>query len=332
MACTVIAASSAHGYRIITTYIADPARDAVVMRSPLRRPARRSPVRAARPAGRRHRWGRHAERRRQHAPSSAGVGGGQVPVASNTNTTTNAVNRDYAVPTFEALRASTRFSTRERRLRRHRQRRPGDARLGPRPDELHSRARRSRRAHRRPHAAAQRQRSSWRLASAPPRPRRCRRRRARPASDASPRPGRATSASGAATTRACAGPPRSVGRGEQYYRSVNVVKASEDKTFAGRDRRRARLAVGAVGARRRRDRAVSRRTSAPTARCSPAICTRRSPDCSSPATSARPGRRRASCSTASSRPTARCRATRCSTASPRPTRAACSSTRPRTRS
>ena len=29
-----------------------------------------------------------------------------MPVASNTNTTTNAVNRDYAVPTFEALESS----------------------------------------------------------------------------------------------------------------------------------------------------------------------------------------------------------------------------------
>ena len=34
-----------------------------------------------------------------------------MPVASNTNTTTNAANRDYAVPTFEALRASTGFDS-----------------------------------------------------------------------------------------------------------------------------------------------------------------------------------------------------------------------------
>ena len=33
MACTVVASSRAHHYRIITTYIADPARDAVLMRS-----------------------------------------------------------------------------------------------------------------------------------------------------------------------------------------------------------------------------------------------------------------------------------------------------------
>jgi len=31
MACTVVASSSAHHYRIVTTYLADPARDAVLM-------------------------------------------------------------------------------------------------------------------------------------------------------------------------------------------------------------------------------------------------------------------------------------------------------------
>ena len=33
MACTVVASSSAHHYRIVTTYLADPARDAVLMRT-----------------------------------------------------------------------------------------------------------------------------------------------------------------------------------------------------------------------------------------------------------------------------------------------------------
>ena len=32
MSCTIVAADAAHGYRITTTYIADPARDAVLMR------------------------------------------------------------------------------------------------------------------------------------------------------------------------------------------------------------------------------------------------------------------------------------------------------------
>ena len=45
---------------------------------------------------------------------------GNVPVDDNTNTTTNAVNRDYAVPTYMALESSNRFGARERRLRRTR--------------------------------------------------------------------------------------------------------------------------------------------------------------------------------------------------------------------
>ena len=72
---------------------------------------------------------------------------------------------------------------------------------------------------------------------------------------------------------------------------------------------------------------ASRRTSAPTARCSRATCTRRSPGCWSPATSRPRATRPCSCSTASSSPTGRCRATRCPTASRRPTPAASSSTR-----
>ncbi len=52
----------------------------------------------------------------------AGRSGGQtVPVDSNTNTTTDAVNRNYAVPTYMALESSNRLLRRQRRIRRHRQ-------------------------------------------------------------------------------------------------------------------------------------------------------------------------------------------------------------------
>ena len=54
---------------------------------------------------------------------------GQLPVAYNTNTITDAVNRDYAVPTYMALESSNGFSSRERRLRGLGQRRPEHARL-----------------------------------------------------------------------------------------------------------------------------------------------------------------------------------------------------------
>ncbi len=67
--------------------------------------------------------------------------------------------------------------------------------------------------------------------------------------------------------------------------------------------------------------------SAPTARCSPATCTRPSPGCCWPATARPHATPCASCSSASSSPTARCRATAWSTASWPPTASASSSTR-----
>ncbi len=106
MSCTVVASSAAHDYRILTTYIADPWRDAVLMR--------------VRFEG--------ARRDRLYVrldPLAGGTGGGGsqnaggntalltdhgVPVDYNTNTTTNAVNRNYAVPTYMALESSDGFS------------------------------------------------------------------------------------------------------------------------------------------------------------------------------------------------------------------------------
>jgi glucoamylase len=110
MSCTVVASPStdpAHGYRITTTYIADPARDAVLMRTTF--------------AGR---SGDHLYLRLDPLAGGTGGGGsqnaggntaqidsGNIPVAFNTNTTTNAVNRDYAVPTYMALESSNGFSS-----------------------------------------------------------------------------------------------------------------------------------------------------------------------------------------------------------------------------
>ncbi len=131
MACTVTATDAAHGYKIITTYIADPTQNSVLMQVDVHRPQRRPPLPAARPARRRYRRRRDAERGRQLracSPPPSGVSG-PIPVAFNTNTTTNACNRSYAVPTYEALEASTGFSHGERRLRGDRQRRADDARL-----------------------------------------------------------------------------------------------------------------------------------------------------------------------------------------------------------
>ena len=173
----------------------------------------RTPVRTAR------RWSAH---------------GGSVPVAFNTNTTTNAVNRSYAVPTFEALRVLRRVLQRERRLCRNRERRPDDARLRPRADvpfdsapsghvaltagipiRRHDRHRARARLRPEPGGGV----AVWRT------PRRISR---------SPRRGPYARE----WWRYDAGLRRPSGRlgsdaVRQYYRSVNVVKASEDKMFPG---------------------------------------------------------------------------------------------------
>jgi len=115
MSCTIVASDAAHGYHITTTYLADPSRGAVLMRVRFSGPAgdqlyvRLDPLAGgtgggATPAG------------SSSAPNAGGntatlADGGSVPVDENTNTTTEAVNRTYAVPTFEALESSGGFSS-----------------------------------------------------------------------------------------------------------------------------------------------------------------------------------------------------------------------------
>jgi glucoamylase len=106
MACTVIASSHAHHYRILTTYLADPSRDAVLMRARFDGPARdRLYVRLDPLAG-----GTGGGGDTNAGPNSATVADGpdgSALVADNPNTTTDAANRSYAVPTYEALRSSS---------------------------------------------------------------------------------------------------------------------------------------------------------------------------------------------------------------------------------
>ena len=104
MSCTIVASSQAHHYSITTTYIADPARDAVLMRTRFRGPSgdrvyvRLDPLAGGSGGG---------------APDNAGPNSaslvGSVPVDANPNTVSVASNRDYAVPTYEALQASHGF-------------------------------------------------------------------------------------------------------------------------------------------------------------------------------------------------------------------------------
>jgi glucoamylase len=110
MACTVVASSSAHHYRIVTTYLADPARDAVLMHTRFEGPSSdRLYVRLDALAG-----GTGGGGATNGGPNSAQLDsfhGDLVPVAFNTNTSTDAVNRTYAVKTFEALESSRGFSS-----------------------------------------------------------------------------------------------------------------------------------------------------------------------------------------------------------------------------
>ncbi|MBV8997691.1 MAG: hypothetical protein JO304_01440, partial [Solirubrobacterales bacterium] len=107
MSCTIVASNAAHGYSITTTYIADPNRDAVLMRTRFRGPhddqlyVRLDPLAGGTGGGGSQNAG----------PNSALLTGRGTPVAFNTNTVTNASNRDYAVPTYMALKSSDGFST-----------------------------------------------------------------------------------------------------------------------------------------------------------------------------------------------------------------------------
>ena len=113
MACTVTATSASHGYRLVTTYIADPARDTVLMNTRIEAtPGSNTAI------SRLHLYARldaHVNGDggggSQNAGGNTGVidasTGSPVPVVYSTNTTTQAANRSYAVPTYMALRASS---------------------------------------------------------------------------------------------------------------------------------------------------------------------------------------------------------------------------------
>ncbi len=113
MVCTVTSTDAAHGFQLVVTYITDPARDTVLMNTVLRD----APGSVAPLAGL-HLYARldaHANGNGGGGSDNAGANSGVVdsttgsptPVVFSTNTVTNAANRDYAVPTYMALTAST---------------------------------------------------------------------------------------------------------------------------------------------------------------------------------------------------------------------------------
>jgi glucan 1,4-alpha-glucosidase len=113
MACTVTSTDAKHGFQLVTTYITDPARDTVLMQTRLQAlPGSGVNVKNL------HLYARldaHVNGNGGGGTQNAGANSGVVdtstnepiPVIFSTNTVTNAVNRDYAVPTYMALDAST---------------------------------------------------------------------------------------------------------------------------------------------------------------------------------------------------------------------------------
>ncbi len=113
MACTVTSTDAKHGFRLITTYITDPASDTVLMHTTLQdAPGSDTNLASL------HLYARldaHVNGNggggTENAGANTGVvdtsAGSPVPVVYSTNTVTDAVNRDYAVPTYMALDATS---------------------------------------------------------------------------------------------------------------------------------------------------------------------------------------------------------------------------------
>src|ERR1035438_9163754 len=113
MPCTVTAPSASHGYKLVTTYITDPARDTVLMDTRLdATPGSHIAI------SKLHLYARldaHVNGDGGGGTPNAGGNtgmidtstGSPVPVVYSTNTVTQAANRSYAVPTYMALRPSS---------------------------------------------------------------------------------------------------------------------------------------------------------------------------------------------------------------------------------
>ena len=323
MACTVTATDAQHGYRLTTTYITDPRADTVLMHTRLSA----APGSGTKVAGL-HLYARldaHVNGNggggTQNAGANSGVvtssGGSAIPVVSSTNTVTDATNRNYAVPTYMALADSTpapeasvgyagtasdgltQLDT-SHALTPYASAPDGHIvatqELAPGPDGTVTLALGFGRTQAGAVSTAQGS------LSGPFALRELKYLAGWAGYDASlNRPPAHYPGEPASATARLAG---------HYYLSANVLKASEDKTFPGAIVASLASPWGqAVPAGT--DSGGSRPTSAPTARCSPATCTRRSPACWPTATWPRRGTPSGSCSTASSWRTGPCRVTRC---------------------
>jgi len=111
MACTITSKDQAHGFELTTTYVTDPWRDTVLMHTTM----------SALPGTRTDLAALHVYARLDAHVNGDGGGGAQnaggntgvidtssgVPIVYSTLTSTEAVNRDYAVPTYMALTSTS---------------------------------------------------------------------------------------------------------------------------------------------------------------------------------------------------------------------------------
>ncbi|MFI9272068.1 glucodextranase DOMON-like domain-containing protein [Kitasatospora sp. NPDC052896] len=111
MTCVVTSTDAKHGFQLQTTYLTDPARDTVLMNTRLSAlPGSSTDVHALRVYAR---LDAHVNGDGGGGTDNAGANTGVVdansgtPVVYSTNTTTEAANRGYAVPTFMALTATS---------------------------------------------------------------------------------------------------------------------------------------------------------------------------------------------------------------------------------
>ncbi|HEY3748619.1 MAG TPA: glucodextranase DOMON-like domain-containing protein [Pseudonocardiaceae bacterium] len=110
MACTVTATSKQHGYQLVTTYLTDPGRDTVLMHTQLKATrGSHTNVDALRVYAR---LDAHVNGNGGGGTDNGGADSGVVtssgPVVFDTGTVSQSTNRDYAVPTFMALRSTSR--------------------------------------------------------------------------------------------------------------------------------------------------------------------------------------------------------------------------------
>jgi glucoamylase len=105
MACEITAAAKSGRYRIVTRYVTDPARDAVVMWVRFDGPSNLSLYARLDPSVNGNGGGGTVNGGADDATASI-----QALTAVDLNTVTNATNRDYAVPTALALRADRPFT------------------------------------------------------------------------------------------------------------------------------------------------------------------------------------------------------------------------------